>query len=111
MSRHREGDSDDMDATPLRRNGRPNGPWWQRWGLLGVLVLGIVGVSSGIIPSAVSQTKEKAEQIQRELDEHRKKQDELTQKIDGRMEKQTELLRLLCVNTAKTDSERRACFQ
>ena len=31
MSRHREGDAEAMDATPLRRNGRPNGPLLKRW--------------------------------------------------------------------------------
>ena len=55
MSRRREGDPEEMDPMPMRRNNS-GGPWWQKWGLLGVLVLGIVGVSSGIIPSAVSQT-------------------------------------------------------
>ena len=111
MSRHREGDPEEMDATPMRRNGRGNGPWWQRWGLLGVLVLGIVGVSSGIIPSAVSQTKEKAEQIQRELDEHRKKQDDLNTNIDRRLEQQVNILRAMCLNQAKSDDARRECLR
>ena len=109
MSRRREGDADDMDAAPLRRNN--SGPWWQKWGLLGVLVLGIVGVSSGIIPSAVSQTKEKAEQIQRELDEHRKKQDELSQNIDRRLEQQVNILRAMCLNQARSDDARRECLR
>lgn len=111
MSHRREGDSDDMDATPMRRNNRPNGPWWQRWGLAGVLVLGIVGVSSGIIPSAVSQTKEKADQIQRELDEHRKKQDELSQNIDRRLEQQVNILRAMCLQQARSDEARRDCLR
>ena len=100
-------------AVTVSRDPNSNSPmpWWTRWGLLGVLVLGIVGVSSGIIPSAVSQTKEKAEQIQRELDEHRKKQDELSQNIDRRLEQQVNILRAMCLNQARSDDARRECLR
>jgi uncharacterized protein HemX len=110
MTRRREGDPESIDATPMRRNNS-SGPWWQRWGLLGVLVLGIVGVSSGIIPSAVSQTKEKAEQIQRELDEHKKTQEALNERIDRRLEQQLEVLREMCVGLAQDAESRRRCIR
>lgn len=108
MTGRRQEDAEDFDGRPLRR--APNGPWWQRWGLLGVLVLGIVGVSSGLIPSAVSQTKDKTEQIQRELDRHQREQGELNTRIDRRLEEQLNVLRALCVNAAPNEPARRECW-
>lgn len=108
MNTRRTEDTEDFDGRPLRR--APNGPWWQRWGLAGVLVLGIVGVSSGLIPSAISQTKEKADQIQRDLDLHQRKQDELSKAIERRLEEQVNVLRALCLNAALNEQARRDCW-
>ena len=111
MSRHREGDPEEMDATPMRRNGRGNGPWWTRWGLLGVVVLALLAVVTGIVPSAVTETKKAVEQTQEDLRAHARKQEETAADAKRAVEDQVRLLRLLCVSMAKSDDARDRCLR
>ena len=115
MSRHREGDPEEMDATPMRRTGpsnsRSNGPWWTRWGLLGVVVLALLAVVTGIVPSAVTETKKAVEQTQEDLRAHARKQEETVTDAKRAAEDQVRLLRLLCVSMAKSDDARDRCLR
>lgn len=112
MTRRRDGDPEEMDATPMRRNNRLNGgPWWTRWGLLGVVILALLAVVTGIVPSALTQTQKAVEQTQDEIKEHAKRQDEMSADTKRAAEEQVKLLRLLCVSMAKTDDARDRCLR
>jgi len=90
------------------RNG---GPWWTRWGLVGVLVLGLMAVTTGIVPSALTQTKQAAEEAVKEVKEHRQKEEELRREISQRLEEQSRLLRGICVGVVRTDDARERCLR
>lgn len=95
-----------------RPNGwRNGGPWWTRWGLVGVLVLGLLAVTTGIVPSALTQTKEAAEEATKQIKEHRQKEEELRREISQRMEQQVNILRVMCLNQARTNEDRRECLK
>lgn len=93
----------------LTRNG--NGPWWTRWGLVGVLVLGLLAVTTGIIPSALTQTKHAAEEATAEILEHKKSTDEQRKEVSQRLDEQIRLLRVLCVSLSQSEDARRECLR
>ena len=98
-----------MDDRP--NDWRNGGPWWTRWGLVGVLVLGLLAVTTGIVPSALTQTKQAAEDAVKEVKEHRQKEEELRREISQRMEDQSRILRAICVGVARTDEARERCLR
>ena len=93
------------------KNGPRNGPWWTRWGLVGVLVLGMLAVTTGIVPSALTQTKQVAEDAKKEIKEHRQKEEDLRREISQRMEDQAKILRAICVSLARTEDARERCLR
>ena len=111
MSRRREGDPEELDAMPMRRNGRPNGPWWTKWGLLGVVILALLAVVTGMVPSAITETKKAVEQTREDIQAHARKQEEMAADAKRAAEDQVRLLRLLCVSMAKTDDARDRCLR
>lgn len=114
MTRRREGDPDDMDTTSIRRpagNSRLNGPWWTRWGLLGVVILALLAVVTGMVPSALTQTQKAVEQTREEVQAHAKRQEEFAADVKRAAEEQVKLLRLLCVSMAKSDDARDRCLR
>ena len=110
MSHRRQEDAEDFDGRPMR-NGRKNGPWWSKWGLLGILVLGMLAVTTGIVPSALTQSKQAAEEGVREIKEHRQKEEEVRREISQRLEEQTRIMRAVCVAVARTDEARERCLR
>ena len=110
MMTTRRDDPDGFDAKGLRN--RPNGgPWWTRWGLVGVLVLGMLAVTTGIVPSALTQTKQAVEENRKDIKEHRQKEEDLRREISQRMEDNAKILRAICVSVARNEEARERCLR
>ena len=99
-----------MDFSRVRANGR-NGPWWTRWGLVGVLILGMLGVTTGIVPSALTQTKQAVEETTRQIKEHREKEEQLRRELVEKLEEQSRIMRAVCVGVARTEEARERCLR
>ena len=99
-----------MDFRALRGNNR-NGPWWTRWGLVGVLILGMLGVTTGIVPSALTQTKQAVEETTRQIKEHREKEEQLRRDLVEKLEEQSRIMRAVCVGVARTEEARERCLR
>lgn len=111
--KRRGDDPEEFDGTEMRgrRHDRPNGPWWTRWGLLGVVILALLAVVTGMVPSALTQTQKAVEQTREEIQTHAKRQEETSADVKRAAEEQVKLLRLLCVSLARTDDSRERCLR
>ena len=107
MTDRRKGDDDAMDFRRVRNNG----PWWTRWGLVGVLILGMLGVTTGIVPSALTQTKQAVEETTRQIKEHREKEEQLRRELVEKLEEQSRIMRAVCVGVARTEEARERCLR
>lgn len=108
-----------MAGTILDSEGQPangnSGPWWARsiWALgpLTIIALGVVYVLAVEVRSDARAAAESAAQTKTELATHHRHTESLHQKIEDYLRVQNLLTRQLCANSAKTNEERRACFQ
>lgn len=112
MSQRRQEDPEEFDGRSRRAgDSSRNGPWWTRWGLVGVLVLGMLGVTTGVVPSALTQTKQAAEEAASEIKDHKKGTEEQRKETTRLLEEQVRLFRVMCVTLAQTAEARRECLR
>lgn len=95
-------------------NGK-NGPWWLRsaWvvGPITLIALWLVYFMAMDVRDEARVAARVGVAIQSSLIEHQKHTEALHQNIEDYMRVQNLLTRQLCANSAKSDVERRACFQ
>ena len=76
-----------------------------------MVILALLAVVTGMVPSAITETKKAVEQTREDIQAHARKQEEMAADAKRAAEDQVKLLRLLCVSMAKTDDARDRCLR
>jgi hypothetical protein len=103
-----------VDPSGMEINGK-NGPWWLKsaWvvGPITLIALGLVYFLAVDVRDEARDAARVGVAIASALAEHQKHTEQLHRNIEDYMRVQNLLTRQLCANSAKSDVERRACFQ
>jgi hypothetical protein len=96
-----------------------NGPWWMRavafLGFPIVVAMVLLGVLVGVLPSTLTVVAQDVKDLKTSSEGEHRESTKVLHDIVREMRKQsdesTKVLRTICVNSAKTDQERRECLR